>query len=226
MSVLERVREQEVLAEHEEPRASLAEARRRLKRGVVDRIGLATVARMVGEGDLARMRQELGIAAEALLNGPGFAEIGPKEHERLVREVLDEILGLGPIQPLLDDLFRFRAASYREGGFLVSADLHLGDGHDLVVPLVLPDVCQRLRRHDEIRIDPCVSDRVIFGVGLHGQIHAVRYLAESGVAVFRYHRGSAEAILLDDAVQPLRRGDGLADRHVAEVYVRILEIIR
>lgn len=103
MSVLERVREQEVLAEREEPRASLAEARRRLKRGVVDRIGLATVARMVGEGDLARMRQELGIAAEALLNGPGFAEVAPQEHERLVREVLDEILGLGPIQPLLDD---------------------------------------------------------------------------------------------------------------------------
>ena len=103
MSVLERVREQEVLAEREEPRASLSEARRRLKRGVVDRIGLATVARMVGEGDLARMRQELGIAAEALLNGPGFAEVAPQEHERLVREVLDEILGLGPIQPLLDD---------------------------------------------------------------------------------------------------------------------------
>ena len=103
MSVLERVREQEVLAEREEPRASLSEARRRLKRGVVDRIGLATVARMVGEGDLARMRQELGIAAEALLNGPGFAEVAPQEHERLVREVLDGILGLGPIQPLLDD---------------------------------------------------------------------------------------------------------------------------
>ena len=103
MSVLERVREQEVLASKASSSASRSGVRLRLKRGVVDRIGLATVARMVGHEDPARMRQELGIAAEALLNGPAFAEVPQEEHAQLVREVLDEITGLGPIQPLLDD---------------------------------------------------------------------------------------------------------------------------
>ncbi|MDD5800438.1 MAG: ATPase, T2SS/T4P/T4SS family [Coriobacteriales bacterium] len=103
MSVLERVRQRD--PELSEPVSSDRHRleRERLKRDLVDRLGLDAVAGMAGESDLHLARKELGVACQTILNGEGYQSLMPAERRELVREVLDEVLGLGPLQPLLDD---------------------------------------------------------------------------------------------------------------------------
>ncbi|MEY8437514.1 ATPase, T2SS/T4P/T4SS family [Atopobiaceae bacterium 24-176] len=77
--------------------------RERLRRDLVDRLGLAEVARLVREGDPDRAREELSVACDALLNQDGYGGLVPEARERVAREVLDQVLGLGLLQPLMDD---------------------------------------------------------------------------------------------------------------------------
>ena len=104
MSVLERVREVE--AARPAPQASptrLRSTRERLKRALVERLGLSLIASMLSGSDSERARAELGVALEAALNTQGFEGVSPEDRATLVRQVLDEVCGLGPIQGLLED---------------------------------------------------------------------------------------------------------------------------
>ena len=112
MGVLERVRESATDAEAvvspigSEPLATAAapvEARAALKRALVDRLGLREMASLVSLGDVARARDELSVACVAAINAGEVAGAEAFDVEALVREVIDEVLGLGPLQPLLDD---------------------------------------------------------------------------------------------------------------------------
>lgn len=109
MSVLERVREQGAEAPVEVTPAGAArvptrsELRARLKRDLVDRLGLTEVAGLVSAGSSERVREELSVACLAALNAGDYADVPAIEHDPIVREVIDEIVGLGPLQPLLDD---------------------------------------------------------------------------------------------------------------------------
>lgn len=108
MSVLERVREQAPYIDESEFSESVAqrsrsEIRAALKADLVERLGLSEVATLVSAGASTRAREELSVACQAALNAGGYADVSPSDYEQLVREVIDEILGLGPLQPLLDD---------------------------------------------------------------------------------------------------------------------------
>ena len=106
MSVLERVQESQgaAPAEDAEPaRGSTPEMRAALKAALVERLGLTEVAGLVSGDDAVRAREELGVACEALLNSGELPELMGCDKAALVREVIDEIVGLGPLQPLLDD---------------------------------------------------------------------------------------------------------------------------
>ncbi len=106
MSVLERVQESQGVAPAEaaEPvRGSTPEMRSALKAALVERLGLTEVAGLVSGDDAARAREELGVACEAVLNSGELPELLGCDKDKLVREVIDEIVGLGPLQPLLDD---------------------------------------------------------------------------------------------------------------------------
>lgn len=109
MTVLERVREQEsrgVVVEHSsqgdgvtwEDSLSIT-----LKRELIGRLGLATVAEMVATHDMEQARAELRVTCQAILNEERFSRLSDHEREVLTARVLDEVVGLGPIQPLLDD---------------------------------------------------------------------------------------------------------------------------
>lgn len=102
MSVLERVRAQGRCEDAEAPRLR-RELRERLKRDLVDRLGLGVVAKMVASEDIGTARDEMEVACQAILNTQGYEELVAEERGELVRQVLDEICGLGPIQPLLED---------------------------------------------------------------------------------------------------------------------------
>lgn len=103
MSVLERVRAHKTQAGGDLSAGSARELLQALKRQLVERIGLATMAAMVASPDLGTVRAELRVACQAILNEDRYSQIPDDERERMISQVLDEVVGLGPIQPLLDD---------------------------------------------------------------------------------------------------------------------------
>lgn len=112
MGVLERVRESATDAgavaspvggEVSAAVATPVEVRAALKRALVDRLGLREMASLVSSGDVVRARDELSVACVAAINAGEVAGAEAFDVEALVREVIDEVLGLGPLQPLLDD---------------------------------------------------------------------------------------------------------------------------
>ncbi|WP_455138142.1 CpaF family protein [Thermophilibacter sp.] len=106
MSVLERVREVEARRSVATPgpRATASrEDRERLKGALVERLGLVTIARMLSDEDVAQARGELRVALEAILNTQEDATCAAGDREALLQQVVNEVCGLGPIQPLLED---------------------------------------------------------------------------------------------------------------------------
>ncbi len=101
MSVLERVREQGSLSAPEGFR-NLAEQRRKLKAQLIEQLGLQVVAAQIAQESPGRAREELEISLRSILNIHRDA-FQLEDDDELVRQVLDEVCGLGPIQPLMDD---------------------------------------------------------------------------------------------------------------------------
>ena len=104
MSVLERVQEVErTQGAPAAPATSLRDARERLKGDLVERLGLGTIAKMLSLDGGVRARAEMAVALEAVLNTRGYEDVSPCDRAVVVQQVLDEVCGLGPIQPLLED---------------------------------------------------------------------------------------------------------------------------
>jgi pilus assembly protein CpaF len=57
---------------------------------------------VMGNMDPERLREELGVLVERLLQENGAA-LNAQERKRMVQDIQDEIMGLGPLQPLLTD---------------------------------------------------------------------------------------------------------------------------
>ena len=95
MGVLERVRQQ-VGDLADEAREDAAEQRRlseRLKRGLVERLGLTQIASLVSAGAVDQVREELAVVCRAVLCSGGFEELGEDERDALMVRVIDEIVG-------------------------------------------------------------------------------------------------------------------------------------
>ncbi|WP_435051617.1 CpaF family protein [Collinsella ihumii] len=109
MSVLERVRRAERFDDEGVEGLEglmderLREVKRTVKREMMERMGFAEVARMANAADAARSREELRPVIEAVLNTSETAEVDAADRARIINEVLDDVVGLGPLQPLLDD---------------------------------------------------------------------------------------------------------------------------
>ena len=105
MSVLERVREVESArgAAAEAAPSELRSVREKLKRALVERVGLSVIAGMLSSEDSRLVRDELAVALDSILNTQGFEGLLPEERSTVVGQVLDEVCGLGPIQGLLED---------------------------------------------------------------------------------------------------------------------------
>ncbi len=106
MSVLERVRVQELEQSRmvvDSGSAELARARERLKADLVDSLGLSAVAAMAMNDHIDAARAEIGVACHTVLNTGDYHDLVPEDRELVVRQVLDEVCGLGPLQPLLED---------------------------------------------------------------------------------------------------------------------------
>lgn len=102
MSVAERVRAAGVRGERagqRRVRAVKAEA----KRAMLERVGFAEVAQIAAAASADRAREELRPAVLAVLNTGGARDLSRFERDTLAAEILDDVVGLGPIQRLLED---------------------------------------------------------------------------------------------------------------------------
>lgn len=161
MSVLDRVKEAEAITRFEpDPRAEdLRAVRERLKGDLVERLGLSTVAEMLSTEENERVRAELSVSLEAILNTQGYEDLLPGEREALVQQVTDEICGLGPIQPLLEDdevtevmINGCNSLFYERGGELYPSEVTFDSPEQimLVIDRILAPLGRRLDRSSPI----------------------------------------------------------------------------
>ena len=166
MSVLEMVREAEAFSGREvgevdkKRRAEEMRALRdRLKQDLIGRLGLATVATMLGEGDDARARSELSVALDSILNTSGYEDVGSELREKVTRQVVDEVCGLGPIQGLLDDpevtevmVNGCESLFYEKGGELLEADVSFDSPEQITIAIdrILAPLGRRLDRSSPV----------------------------------------------------------------------------
>ena len=141
----------------------LRRARERLKGGLVERLGLATIAALLADEGTPRARTELSVVLEAILNTEDDLMPGV-DRETLLRQVTDEICGLGPIQPLLEDdvsaevmINGTDALFYERGGEIHPADAVFDSPEQIMIVLdrILAPLGRRLDR-----ASPIVSARL------------------------------------------------------------------
>ena len=81
----------------------LCEIKNEVKQSVLDRVGYSEAARIASGADVSRARDELRPAVEAVLNARVSVNLSDDERQVVMSEVLDDVVGLGPLQPLLED---------------------------------------------------------------------------------------------------------------------------
>lgn len=162
MSVLERVREVE-RAHDTAPalatRTRLRSEREALKGRLIERLGLATIASMLAEGDVRQARSEIRVVLEAILNTQEHDSLDVDERETLLRQVIDEVCGLGPIQPLLEDdqitevmINGCGALFFERGGEIYPADAVFDSPEQIMIVMdrILAPLGRRLDRASPI----------------------------------------------------------------------------
>ena len=155
----------------------MRELRAQVKRSALERVGFTEVARIIEGSDIERARTELRPAIEAVLNAGAATQITAAERLTLVEDVLNDVVGLGPLQPLLDDeavseimvngcksLFVERSGTLRE--------LEVPFENDEQIRIVIDRIISPLgRRVDERR--PTVNARLPSGYRVNAVIPPV-----------------------------------------------------
>ena len=106
MTVLQRARAAAVADDAVEAKRSSRARRafaRRVKRAAMERVGFSEMARIATANDTGRAREELRPAIEAVVNSENDGTANADERREIVEAVLDDVIGLGPLQPLLED---------------------------------------------------------------------------------------------------------------------------
>lgn len=106
MTVLQRARAAAVADDAVEAKRSSRARRafaRRVKRSAMERVGFSEMARIATANDTGRAREELRPAIEAVVNSENDGTANADERREIVEAVLDDVIGLGPLQPLLED---------------------------------------------------------------------------------------------------------------------------
>lgn len=158
----------------DERRAMLKTA---IKHSLLERIGYEEVARIADALDTAQAREELRPAAEAALNLQEQIPTGHDARERLVAEVLDDVVGLGPLQSLLEDdsitevMVNGRDSSFYERAGVLYPLGRLFDDDEQIRILIDRIISPLGRRIDERR--PIVNARLKNGYRVNAVIPPV-----------------------------------------------------
>jgi pilus assembly protein CpaF len=132
---------------------------------------------MVADADAPEAREELGVACHAILNTSDYGEVMASERDQLVREVLDEVVGLGPLQPLLEDdtvtevMVNGCEALYYERDGVISRAERVFDSAEQIMVVVDRILAPLGRRLDES--SPIVNARLESGYRVNAVIAPV-----------------------------------------------------
>ena len=172
-----------------------------LKSALVERLGLATIASMLSTGDVTQVRSALAVTCNAIINTGGYEGLTHDDVARLVRQVTDEICGLGPIQPLLEDedvseimINGCDALFYERGGEVFSAPAVFDSPEQIMIVIdrILAPLGRRLDRSC-----PIVNARLANG----DRVNAVADSVAIGGPVVTIRRFSNRITSLDALVE-------------------------
>lgn len=151
--------------------------KRRTKRAVMDRMGYDEVARISAYVDPSLARSELRPAVEAALNVEESTDLAAPERETIVDEILDDVVGLGPLQPLIEDdtvteimINGCRSAFFERGGVLYPIEHAFED--DEQIRVLIDRIISPLGRRIDER-SPIVNARLKTGYRVNAVIPPV-----------------------------------------------------
>lgn len=151
--------------------------KRRTKRAVMDRMGYDEVARISAYVDPALARSELRPAVEAALNVEEPTDLATPERETIIDEILDDVVGLGPLQPLIEDdtvteimINGCRSAFFERGGVLYPIEHAFED--DEQIRVLIDRIISPLGRRIDER-SPIVNARLKTGYRVNAVIPPV-----------------------------------------------------
>ncbi len=151
--------------------------KRRTKRAVMDRMGYDEVARISAYIDPALARSELRPAVEAALNVEEPTDLATSERETIIDEILDDVVGLGPLQPLIEDdtvteimINGCRSAFFERGGVLHPIEHAFED--DEQIRVLIDRIISPLGRRIDER-SPIVNARLKTGYRVNAVIPPV-----------------------------------------------------
>lgn len=151
--------------------------KRRTKRAVMDRMGYDEVARISAYIDPALARSELRPAVEAALNVEEPTDLATPERETIIDEILDDVVGLGPLQPLIEDdtvteimINGCRSAFFERGGVLYPIEHAFED--DEQIRVLIDRIISPLGRRIDER-SPIVNARLKTGYRVNAVIPPV-----------------------------------------------------
>ena len=149
----------------------------RAKRAMMERVGFGEVARISSLADPERARGELRPAVEASLNVQGPDALNADERQRLIDEILNDVVGLGSLQPLLEDetiteimVNGCGSAFFERGGVLYPFDA--GFENDEQIRVMIDRIISPLGRRIDER-SPVVNARLPSGYRVNAVIPPV-----------------------------------------------------
>ena len=80
-----------------------ARLRTNLKLALVERLGYREVAHIAEETETQRARIELGVTLAAVMNEGGFESLSESERRAMAAEIIDDLVGLGPLEAFMAD---------------------------------------------------------------------------------------------------------------------------
>ena len=177
MSVLERAERATRAAPRRSRSTNFRETARAVKRDAMDRIGYDEMARIADADDLAQARDELRVAVEAVLNADDSISVDAAERNELIENVIDDVVGLGPLQTLLEDdsvteimVNGCVSAYYERGGVLYPLERMFED--DEQIKILIDRIISPLGRRIDER-SPIVNARLKQGYRVNAVIPPV-----------------------------------------------------
>lgn len=176
MGLLARVRQESASAQLTGNNEHWRDAKERLRNKLFESLSAATIAQLASK-DKQKARVELEVACEAFCNEAEYEVFTSEQKTQLIKEVLDQILGLGPLEPLMNNpaiseimVNGTGSLFYEEGGSLHEAQntFETKERIMLVVDRILAPLGRRL---DEA--SPIVNARLSNGDRVNAVIHPI-----------------------------------------------------
>ncbi|WP_437186187.1 CpaF family protein [Planctomicrobium sp. SH668] len=199
-----------------ETSAQFQHVKTQLHREMVDAIDMSKA----GELGEAEFRRQLESLAAHLVNR-SESRVPERDRARMIRELMDEIYGFGPLQPLMDDpdvsdvlVNGYNTVFVERNGLLEKTDIRFADDNHLL-RFIQRLVGQAGRRIDEV--SPMVDAKLADGSRLHAVIPP---LALRGPTL-SIRRFKTQIVRIEDMVRTDTLAPEMADFLVAIVRARM-----